>query len=106
MFNLTLTLNTDGTVEEDQVDFVKVVQILSCLLSKKIENEDNKSKLHTDVANVLINVPERHLKHLYIQIELNSDVPEDKQFETNNLSVVFELLKLFEKALHAQPVSN
>lgn len=105
LFNLTLTLSRNYADGEDEVDFVKLVKTLSCLLLKKIENGVIKSKLHSHVADVLINVPEQHLKYLYTKIEQNDSVPEDRKFEENNLSVVYVLIQFLEKTLPTQTVS-
>ncbi|KAB0800016.1 hypothetical protein PPYR_07896 [Photinus pyralis] len=95
LFNLTIQADSWSSVdEEDEIRYVKLVGILHKLLIIQTESADKRLELHSQVVNLLTNMPATCYSALFMPAEDN--VAKDLQYEEQNMNAVMELCNFLE----------
>ncbi|KAK5644277.1 hypothetical protein RI129_008122 [Pyrocoelia pectoralis] len=96
LFNLTI--HADSWVnldEEDEAHYVKLVGILYKFLTIQTENVDKRLELHSQIVNLLTNMPNKCYLSLFVPVQ-DDVVPKDMQYEEQNMNAIMELFNFLE----------
>lgn len=83
---------------------MRLVTIMYNLLLVPVQNNDKKLTLHSNIVNLLTNMPDKCYKQLVTPVQEGQSIPKIVQYEEQNMMAIYELLRFLESRFAEQNV--
>lgn len=105
LFNITVSSDYDACLgNEEERDYLELVTLLRSLLLISVQDDSKKLELHSNVVNLLTNIPGVCYKELITDCE-SEDVANHIRYEKQNMKSIHELINFLKIQLTSKLVS-
>lgn len=107
LYNLTINQgDQDGSDEAEQQNFLELAAVLRKLLIIPAQTQEKRTELINHIVNLLTNLPVKCIGPLIVPIEKSKKVPEELQYEKQDMTAVHTILVFLQNKFTAEPVST
>lgn len=92
--------------EDEESHNMDLVVALRKLLVTPTKNSEKKFEVISHTVNLLTNIPNKCYKPLIIPVQPDENIPDDLQYEGQNMTALNEILSLLERKFCDEPVST